>query len=181
MQITAIDSQQNLFRVEQAVSAELAELVMTTDWMNLAWTRQERQETWARRRIVESAIPWINQWHQEISRQWPVIEHSIGQTLQHYCGTAFWIDEPGFTCAMHTDGKMPGSMQLVWQGTGTAFYWNNTPNQLRYQTPATPNTGYIMINQTDHTGHRPLLWHAMLTPVPAHTYRLTSYTWITPQ
>jgi len=80
---------------------------------------------------------------------------------------------------MHTDGEMPGSMHLTWHGPGTAFYWHNDPATLRYQTPEHPNAGYIMINQADATGYRQLLWHAMLTP--SDSYRITSYTWITPQ
>jgi hypothetical protein len=44
-----------------------------------------------------------------------------------------------------------------------------------------PNTGYIMINQPDETGYRKLLWHAMLTEVPEDSFRLTSYSWMTPK
>jgi hypothetical protein len=79
---------------------------------------------------------------------------------------------------MHTDGEMPGSMQLNWIGTGdlgTAFYWYKDPAAIRYQTTFEPNTGYIMINSSDDTGYRPLMWHAMLNPVPANSFRLTSY------
>ena len=43
------------------------------------------------------------------------------------------------------------------------------------------NAGYIMINKPDDQGYRKLLWHAMLTPVPTDTFRLTSYTWIIPK
>ena len=32
-----------------------------------------------------------------------------------------------------------------------------------------------MINQADDTGYRRLLWHAMLNPVPADSFRVTSY------
>jgi hypothetical protein len=35
MFVTSIDSENNLFRVEPAVSVELAALVMATDWMSL--------------------------------------------------------------------------------------------------------------------------------------------------
>jgi hypothetical protein len=178
MLVTAIDNENNLFRVEHAVSEELAAKVMATDWMALPWTRQEGQESWPRRLITNTAIPWIDQWHQEVSSQWSVIEQCIGRKLQHYCGTAWWVDEPGFICKMHTDGEMPGSMHLIWRGPGTAFYWHNDPATLRYQTPEQSNAGYIMINQADSTGYRPLLWHAMLTP--ADSYRITSYTWTRP-
>jgi hypothetical protein len=73
---------------------------------------------------------------------------------------------------------MPGSMQLTWRGQGTSFYWYKDTNSLRYTVPAQINAGYIMINQADSTGYRPLLWHAMLDTVPADSYRLSTYTWI---
>ena len=70
MFVTAVDNENNLFKVEHAVSADLAAQVLATDWIGLPWQRQEGQENWARRRITDSAIPWIDQWHQEISSQW---------------------------------------------------------------------------------------------------------------
>ncbi len=179
MLVTAIDSENNLFRVEHAVSAELAAQVIATDWLSLPWLRQEGQENWTRRRIVDTAISWIDQWHTELNQQWSKIEQRVGKPLHPYSGTAWWLDEPGFICSMHTDGEMPGSMHLTWQGPGTAFYWHKDPATLRYQTPEQPNAGYIMINQADCTGYRQLLWHAMLTP--SDSYRITSYTWIYPR
>ena len=178
MLITPVDSENNLFRVEHAVSDQLAELVEATDWMALPWQPQEGQESWARRLIDNQAIPWINQWHNEMIQNWPMIEQCIGRKLQYYCGTAWWLDEPGFVCKMHTDGELPGSMHLTWRGPGTSFYWHNDPATLRYQTPEQPNAGYIMVNQTDAQGYRRLLWHAMLSP--STTYRITSYTWTRP-
>lgn len=157
MLVTAIDNENNLFRVEHAVSAELAAKVIATDWLALPWQPQEGQENWARRRIVDSAIPWIDQWHNEIISKWSTIEQQVGRQLHPYFGTAWWLDEPGFTCAMHTDGEMPGSMHLTWRGPGTAFYWHQDPATLRYQTPSVPNAGYIMINQPDVAGYRRLL------------------------
>lgn len=179
MLVTPVDAENNLFRVEHAVSKELSAQVLATDWLSLPWSRQEGQENWARRRITDTAISWIDQWHSEISSQWSAIEQCVGRRLQPYFGTAWWLDEPGFTCGMHTDGEMPGSMHLTWRGPGTAFYWHRDPAALRYQTPEQSNAGYIMINQADSTGYRRLLWHAMLTPLDS--YRITSYTWMVPQ
>ena len=113
MLVTPVDSENNLFRVEHAVSAELAELVVATDWISLPWTRQQGQENWTRRRIVDTAIPWIDRWHTELNQHWPTIEQDIGRKLHPYSGTAWWLDEPGFTCSMHTDGEMPGSLLLA--------------------------------------------------------------------
>jgi len=169
MLVTAVDSEINLFRVTHAVSTELAAQVLTTDWMNLPWQRQEGQENWARRRITDTAIPWIDQWHSELNQQWSTLEQGVGRKLHPYSGTAWWLDEPGFTCSMH----------LTWQGPGTAFYWYKDPKTLRYQTPEQSNAGYAMINQAHSTGYRSLIWHAMLSP--SDSYRISSYTWITPQ
>jgi hypothetical protein len=178
MLVMPVDSENNLFRVKHAVSTELAELVIATDWAALPWQRQEGQESWIRRRITDTSIPWIDRWHRELGQQWSTIESTIGIQLQPYSGTAWWLDEPGFTCSMHTDGEMPGSLHLTWRGPGTAFYWHKDISTLRYQAPSQSNAGYIMINQADAQGYRQLLWHAMLTP--SDSYRVTSYTWITP-
>jgi len=177
MQITAVDSENNLFRVESVFADDFVKEILATDWLTLPWTRQEGQESWARRRIVESAIPWIDRWHQLLNEQWSEISRQTNIDFEGYMGTAFWIDEPGFTCALHTDGMMPGSMQLIWQGTGTTFYWYKNPSTLRYQVPNVANAGYIMLHVNNQT-YQKLLWHAMLTPVPKNTFRLTSYSWL---
>lgn len=178
MQITPVDSEHNLFRVEQVMSNALVQQVLATPWLDLPWEKQSGQESWPRRKINNDAIPWIDEWNRACSSAWTKIESATGIKLGHYQGTAFWIDEPGFTCSMHTDGEMPGSMQLNWIGNkdlGTTFYWYKDPAALRYQTPFADNTGYIMVNRADSTGYRRLMWHAMLNPVPANTFRLTSY------
>ena len=179
MQIAAVDSENNLFRIENVFPQHLAKQILETPWTELDWARQGTQEHWPRRLIKESAIPWINEWHHYLRQAWDSIGNQIGVELQPYQGTAFWVDEPGFTCAMHTDGELPGGLHLIWIGPGTKFYWHNNPNTVRYQVPEQPNCGYIMVNQSDINGYRRLLWHDMLTPVK--NFRVTSYTWITPQ
>lgn len=181
MQITPVDDQNNLFWVADVVSPALAQLVLTTDWISLPWSRQAGQETWARRRIDDTAIPWVQQWHQEIENSWSYLQQQLRIKLVDYGGTAFWLDEPGFVCDMHTDGEMPGSLHINWIGPATCFYWYKDPKSIRYQVPAIPNSGYIMINQSDSTGYKKLLWHDMTTPVPTGTFRITTYTWLTPQ
>jgi hypothetical protein len=184
MQITAVDDENNLFRVEAVFTEDFVEEILSTDWLNLPWARQEGQEHWARRRIDESAIPWIDRWHQLLSQQWHQIGNVIGRDFEGYIGTAFWLDEPGFTCAIHTDGMMPGSLHLTWHGAvptlGTSFYWYKDVGSLRCQFPMIPNTGYIMSHSID-PNYQKLVWHAMLTPVPENTFRLTSYSWLKPQ
>ena len=180
MKIIPVDSENNLFKVENVVSNDLVAKVMSTNWLDLDWERQEGQETWSRRRIKNSSIPWIDQWDQEmLVGWWPVIKTAIGKELQYYRGTAWWIDDPGFICPMHTDGAMPGAMQLTWRGPGTTFYWENDRSTVRFQTPEKINAGYLMINLPEKDGTRKLQWHAMLTP--SNSYRVTSYTWTPPK
>jgi hypothetical protein len=179
MQITPVDSENNLFKVEDVFSDNLVKQILATDWESLPWDRQEGQESWSRRRIRDSAIPWLLQWDTEIRQVWDTMSQTTGFKFKPYFGTAFWLDEPGFTCGMHTDGEMPGSLHMTWVGPGTSFYWHKDPNTLRYRVLEQPNAGYIMINKPDDTGYRKLLWHAMLEPSP--TFRITSYTWITPE
>lgn len=181
MQITPIDSENNLYRIVDVVPQDLVQQVMTTDWLSLPWSRQQGQEQWSRRRIQDSAIPWIQQWDNHFVSIWPSVAQQLDRAIAPYSGTAFWIDEPGFTCTMHTDGELPGSLHLTWRGPGTTFYWYKDVESVRYQVPEEINAGYIMINQPDDLGYRRLLWHAMLTPVPQDSYRLTTYTWIFPQ
>lgn len=185
MRITPIDSDNNLFRVTDAMPKSLVEQVLSTDWLNLPWQRQEGQETWKRRRIDNDAIPWLDQWNQSLNQQWNEIAKQIGIEIEHYMGTAFWVDEPGFVCDMHTDGMVPGSLHLTWIGSeathGTAFYWYKDKASLRCQFPMEPNTGYIMIHRPNKEQYHKLLWHAMLTPVPENTFRLTSYSWLVPK
>ena len=180
MQITPIDDQNNLFRVTNAVSSELAQLVIETDWLSLPWSKQPGQEAWPRRLIDQTAIPWIDQWDQEMQQSWPTIEQCLQMQLFPYVGTAFWVDESGFVCKMHTDGELTGSLHLNWIGPATCFYWHNRADTVRYRVPAVANSGYAMINQADHNGYRKLLWHDMPTPVPAGTFRLTTYSWRNP-
>jgi len=179
MQITPVDSDSNLFKVENVFTTDLVAQIMSTDWLSIPWQRQEGQENWARKRLDNTSLPWIATWDQQISQAWESIQQQIGIKIAPYFGTAFWLDEDGFTCPIHTDGELPGSLHMNWIGPATAFYWYKDSRALRYQFESRPNTGYIMVNQSENTGYRKLLWHAMLTPVK--NFRITSYTWMVPQ
>lgn len=182
MLIYPVDQYNNLFRIEDVFPQHIVKQVLATDWLSLPWTRQEGQELWARRRIQDDVLPWRSQWEDHCRQIWPKIADALKVQLSGYQGTAWWLDEPGFTCSLHTDGEMPGSMQLTWIGAlpelGTAFYHYKDPAALRHQFLVQPNAGYIMINYPDSQGFRHLQWHGMLTPVPADTFRLNSYSWL---
>ena len=106
MQVTPVDSEYNLFKIENIFSQDLVDKILATDWLNLAWDRQEGQENWARRRIRDSEIEWLSQWDNELRNQWDKIQTQLGIKIAPYFGTAFWVDEDGFTCSMHTDGEI---------------------------------------------------------------------------
>lgn len=182
MQITPVDEFNDLFNVIGIMPQYIVDHVLNTDWLSLPWQRQEGQESWPRRRIDDSMIPWIGDWVKEFTKIIPEIETATGRKLNGYQGTAWWLDEPGFTCALHTDGELPASCQLMWIGAlpnlGTTFFNYKDPSALRYQFPMTTNTGYVMINLPDETGYRHLQWHGMLNPVPQDTFRLCSYSWL---
>lgn len=183
MQITPVDSEFNLFRITDAVPEHLADKILSTHWLQLPWQRQEGQERWPRRRIDQTALSWLPEWEQACQEIWPQIAQAVGYELVGYQGTAWWLDEPGFTCSMHTDGELPGSMHLTWigadPGLGTSFYWYKNPDAVRHRFAMQANTGYVMINRPSAEGYRRLLWHDMMTPVPENSYRITSYSWIT--
>lgn len=183
MQVTPVDNDHNLFAVTEAVSADLQQKILATPWMDLDFARQQGQEHWPRRRVLTEQLDWYEQWCQELDQQWAQLEHSTKVRLLPCTGTAFWIDEPGFTCAIHTDGEMSGSLHLNWIGQhdlGTTFYHSKDPKHIRFQTAFRPNCGYAMINQANSVGYRLLQWHGMLQAVPKNSFRLTSYTWLTP-
>jgi len=181
MQITAVDQDHNLFRVTDVFPHSLVQQILATDWAILPWQRQEGQESWARRRIDNRSLVWHQTWDQCCEELWPKIGAALGKHIDRYQGTAWWVDEPGFVCDMHTDGEMPGAMQMTWIGhdLGTAFYHYKDTAAVRHQFAVEPNTGYIMINNADPMGYRKLQWHGMLTPVPADSLRVSSYSWIT--
>jgi hypothetical protein len=181
MLISSIDSDNNLFQVTELVPPVLVEQIVNTPWLDLKWIRQEGQESWPRRRILDTEIPWIAEWNQYLQSQWSAISTAVGTPLQDSPATIFWLDEPGFVCPIHTDGEMEGSLHVSWIGKpnlGTCFYHYKNPKTVRHEFKLESNNGYIMLNNSDEIGYRKLQWHGMLNPVPVNTYRLTSYTWV---
>ena len=184
MQITPVDEYNNLFEVKDIISPELVEKVLSTPWMELPWARQQGQEHWQRRRILNDNIPWADEWNDHINIMWHQVGAAIGRKLEISYGSTWWLDEPGFTCGMHTDGELSGAMQLIWisahENLGTCFYHNKKGTPVRKQFLSKPNTGYIMLNFPRPTGYIHLHWHNMMTPVPPGSFRLSSYTLLAP-
>lgn len=183
MQISAVDEYKDLFSVTDIVSPDLLQKILSTPWWELEYRDQPAQENWPRRLILTHQLTWLDQWIDELSAAWPKMELCMETKLQPYTDTAWWVDEPGFTCAIHTDGEMPGSLHLDWIGDknlATMFYHSKHDKDIRFQQDFVANSGYAMINQLDDQGYRHLQWHGMLHPVPENSFRLTSYTWLIP-
>jgi hypothetical protein len=179
MKITPIDDTHRLFQVEEFVSPELLTELQHLDWSSIPWTKQPLQETWPRRLLdpthptLDKVVTWVNNSMKQLC-------DDCGIVVKEFVNTSFWLDEPGFTVSLHTDGQLPGSMQLFWVMPtlqhGTVFYNSNCSDDVRFAPSGVPNTGYIMLNNPNLDGSQPLHWHGMLQPVPAGTIRVTSYT-----
>jgi len=176
-QFTPVDDRKRLWVVEDLLPSEQLQELLTCDWQNLSWSPSGGQESWPRRQVTWND-PTAQRLGGYISAQLPGINLALGTEFTR-CGGHFWIDQPGFTVPLHTDGHVPNAMQMYWTVPGpewgTGFYrYKRTDAQL-YQTISRPNTGYIMLNHLAPDGHQPLLWHAMLNPVPEGSIRVTSY------
>ena len=185
MQITPVDEYRNLFAVRDLFPQSLVEKILFTPWMQLKWERMGGQETWARRRIFDTELPWAEEWNVHIVKIWPELEKALGYKLQSPRGGSWWVDEPGFVVGVHTDGSLPGAMQITWisdnPSLGTCFYHDKNKTQIRKHFLAEPNAGYIMLNPVNQAGYTHLHWHGMENPVPAGTFRVSSYTLIYPE
>ena len=184
MQITPVDRDHNLFAITDLIPQEIVEKITQTPWLSLKYQLEEGNRN-LRRRIFNDQLSWINEWHDCIMQAWTAIEKEtkcVHLECQNTDSTGFWIDMPTYTCPMHTDGELPGAIQMYWisscQDLGTTWYHYKDPNMIRHSFEFKPNTGYIMINQPNRDGYRKLQWHGMLTPVPDNSFRVSSYSWL---
>ena len=183
MQITPVDQDHNLFAVIDLVPQSLVDKILETDWLSLEHTLTEGNRL-LRRQVQNNQLPWIDEWHDCMRQTWQSIVEQTTCNHLNYADTGFWIDMPTYTCPIHTDGELPGSIQMYWIGAdtniGTTWYHHkNQLDQTRHVFKFIPNTGYIMINQPEPNGYRKLQWHGMLTPVPDNSFRVSSYSWLT--
>jgi hypothetical protein len=179
MKITPTDDTRRLFQVEDFVSPELLAELQQLDWTSIPWTRQPLQESWPRR-LLDPTHPTLDKVVTCVNNAMKQLCEECRIEVKEFVNTSFWLDEPGFTVSLHTDGQLPGSMQLFWvmptEQHGTVFYNSNRPEDVRFAPKGIPNTGYIMLNKLNEDGSQPLHWHGMLHPVPPGTIRVTSYT-----
>ena len=176
MKITNLDQDRCLFKVENILTdSELAE-ILSLDWSKLPWSKNLGQENWPRRSI-DSRHTDVMKMSSYISNKLDAINQQIGTDFTS-CWGQWWLDEPGFSVEIHTDGELPAVMQLYWVAPSTEYgtcFYNNKLGDIKYHFKSEPNTGYIMLNSADQTGYRILQWHGMTNPVPKDTWRLSSY------
>lgn len=166
-----------IWQVNDLLPTEQADEILAVDWSTLPWVKGDKQENWLRRQI-----PWNDPTARRLSRyiteQLPAINQATGNTFKQASGI-FWVDQPGFTVDMHTDGHLLNSLQMYWIAPGpeygTGFYHYKNKESLLYQFESRANTGYIMLNHLNDDGSQPLQWHGMFNPVPANTIRVSSY------
>jgi hypothetical protein len=173
-----VDDRGRLWQVRDLLPAAQAEEILSTDWTTLAvGPSRNGQESW-RRLQIDHLDPVAQRYFGYINASLPEINQALGTSFDRM-GGHFWIDQPGFKVAMHTDGHLSNAMQLYWTVPGpewgTGFYRYKRQDSVLYQFPSVPNSGYIMLNHPEADGSQPLQWHAMLNPVPEGHIRVTSY------
>lgn len=175
MNVTAVDSTNRLFLVEDILPKDMISQLHNVDWLSLEWKRPTAQEKWLRRELA--ITPELSTLNDSIAVCLPVLEQECNVQFSSMY-TTWWLDEPGFKVDIHTDGHLPSAMQLFWiaesEDFGTAFYNSKNRTDLRHQFMFCPNSGYLMLNGLDQHGAQPLQWHGMLKRTS--TVRITSYT-----
>ena len=180
MNITPVTDR--LFQVTDLLPQTLVNKLLAKDWKTANWHKQEGQFDWLRRALITDEDPVLVEVNEYIATLQPVISDVCGVKFQYPINrgnTVWWVDEPGFTVGTHTDGELRSTMQIYWvsptEKLGTFFSEFKDCKPYKKFIP-TPNTGYIMLNGPRPDGSQPLLWHGMLDPVPAGTFRVSSYT-----
>lgn len=183
IKITPVDPARYLWTIEDAFSAELLQEIRNTVWTDLSYRRLEIG--FNRRRLIDTKEITF---HLEITRlvqdKWmPYIEQQCGVKFQQNTDlydTSWWLDEPGFQPAIHTDGDKPSAIQiylLPWDrhDLGTTFFHDQEKKHVLHRFSSISNTGYLMFNTHLCQGERKLLWHDMERPVPESIMRLCFY------
>jgi hypothetical protein len=176
MNITAVDSTADLFRVDSIYPLELLAEFAATDHLQTEWKKEDWQDQYPRRRLIYGPDSVYAQLENCVRAHLHSISTIVGIDIVA-CDTGFWLDLPGFCMSPHLDNSgVSASMQVYLNinesSLGTVFY--NLDGSIRYQSPYAENTGYIMINGPQQT-------HGMDNPVPDSSYRISSYTWFYPK
>jgi len=175
--ISCVDDRGHLWQVKNLVSdTELADIVAIA-WDQLPNRLMQSQENLSRK-TFDPELGDVRRAGSYITNKLDVVNRLLGTSFQR-CSGHFWMDLPGFTIPMHTDGHLTNVMQMYWIAPGpefgTGFYFYKDTASLQYQFLSRPNTGYIMRNHMSKEDYQPLHWHGMFNPVPPGCIRISSY------
>jgi hypothetical protein len=180
MIITPVDSQLDLFIVEDVLPADLLTQINNEDLWSYPWEKQNMQAAWDRRLLQpesESPLGRVDNYYNQLLDQ---IADAVNIEFEHKsCWSSFWLDYENYSCSIHEDGAERGYTPLLAMqvyltesadNLGTVWYLDAEGKHIRHAFPYKQNTGYLMLN---HAGQ----WHGMLNKVPANHLRLSSYTY----
>ena len=181
MNITSITDR--LFLIKDFLTQDLLNQLSTIEWATISADQQEPSGQLHRRKMPFNSHSIMTTFDHYVWDNLKTIESATGVEFDGKRPvTAWWYDEPGYVCPIHTDGHLVSSMQLYWYGAtedyGTVFYNSKNPDDTLYKFKFISNSGYLMLNQLNEDGSQPLQWHGALNIVPVGMYRLSSYTYL---
>lgn len=176
MKITPVDQHNNLFYIEDAYPVDIVDQLRTTDPLSHPYGKVEMQDNWPRRNVQPLANSVYTKLTDALNQYSNQISEAMGQPV-YVAYTGIWLDEAGFAMGKHLDDdRVVMSLQIYLNDNdeklGTTFF--NEDGSIRCQFPYKFNCGYMMINGPDQ-------YHGMTVPVPADSYRISSYSWIYPK
>lgn len=171
MRVVPVDQYNNLFLIENIVPAHIVEEILRINWFAQPWQREDLQEDWTRRKIVDTQI--VMELDYYLRSILPLIGEACGVTFVD-CASNMWLDDTELVVPPHCDHPgLVAAMQLYWGGSfdelGTEFYNDPNGESLRYKCPYLVNTGYLMFNGATQ-------WHGIMRTMQPGAYRLSSYT-----
>jgi hypothetical protein len=168
-----------LYSVDQVLPEELLKLINSIDWparpaAKLAIGHGRRRQI----NYSDHLDHRVSRWCFDDLKQAIELACQVKFTHPEQQSFQYWLDQPGFRPARHTDGNLPSAVQIYLQAAdrwdlGTAFYPSSNHQDPMHTFNSDPNTGYIMLNQPEPG--RPGLWHDMTQPVPEGVDRLCLY------
>lgn len=172
MNITPVDSLNNLFLVEDFYPQEIIEQINQTNFFEYKYEPIMVQGVYTRRNIKADKL--LRRLESISHKSMSKLSKQIGVDVSlDNCG--FWLDTAGYYMDKHIDGinhVIAGMQIYITEGDkslGTCFY--NTDGSIRYQFPYKVNSGYLMINNIDQV-------HAMPNKLPDDSHRFSVYHWI---
>ena len=193
MQITSVDSKQDLYHMKDVLPNELITELRKIPLDTAPFTKMDWQEHMPRRRLTQMPGSVLTQIHQNLNDNKSQIANAIGQHI-NTIDTAFWYDLEGFDFSPHIDNPGVEKVMQIYlsdcNNAGTVFYnVKDSDVEVRedaqvwhYQGPRPPldirqafefkeNTGYLMIN-----GKHQL--HGVPNKIGKDDIRLSVYCWI---